>query len=143
MKPEITALAAYRLEQADEALKSTQILIDHTQYRSAVNRAYYAMFYGVLALLAISESQASKHSGAISLFDRDFVKTGKFDKAFSRWLHEAFELRQESDYQELVAVSGEEAQTVLEHARLFVAGVKTLVTQQLSAAETDTPGAGD
>ena len=42
----------YRLEQADESLKSTHILIEHGQYRSAVNRAYYAMFYGVLALLS-------------------------------------------------------------------------------------------
>ena len=136
MKPEITALVGYRLEQADESLESTQILIVHKQYRSAVNRAYYAMFYGVLALLAVSDYQTSKHSGAISLFDRDFVKTGKFDKAFSRWLHEAFELRQESDYQELVTVSGEQAQEVLEHARLFVAGVKTQLNPQLSAAET-------
>ncbi|GAK57586.1 putative toxin-antitoxin system, antitoxin component [Candidatus Vecturithrix granuli] len=121
MKPEIRALVTYRLEQADEALEAAHILIEHGQYRSAVNRAYYAMFYSVLSLLVVSDSQTSKHSGAISLFDRDFVKTGTFDKAFSRWLHEAFELRQESDYQELVGVSGAQAQDVLEHARLFVA----------------------
>ena len=137
MKPEIATLATYRLEQADESLKSTQILIEHGQYRSAVNRAYYAMFYGVLALLAVSDNQTSKHSGVISLFDRDFVKTGKFDKAFSRWLHDAFELRQESDYQELVTVSCEQAQTMLEHAQTFVAGVKEQLQQTMATDEDE------
>ncbi len=132
MKPEITALVTYRLEQADEALESAQILIDHGQYRSSVNRAYYAMFYGVLALLAVSGSQTSKHSGAMSLFDRDFVKTGKFDKAFSRWLHAAFDLRQEADYQELVTVSADTAEETLEHARTFVAGVKGQLTDLIT-----------
>ena len=124
MKPEIAALVAYRLEQADEALESTRILVEHGQFRSAVNRAYYAMFYGVLALLSVSDSQTSKHSGAISLFDREFVRTGKFDKNFSRWLHDAFELRQESDYQELLPISPDQVQKISEHARMFVAGVK-------------------
>ena len=137
MKPEMAALVAYRLEQADEALESTRILIEHGQSRSAVNLAYYAMFYGVLALLSVSDLQTSKHSGAISLFDREFIKTGKFDKHFSRWLHEAFDLRQQADYQELVTVSREQAQTMLDHARLFVAGVKAHF-QEMTADEHPT-----
>jgi uncharacterized protein (UPF0332 family) len=39
----------------------------------------------------------SKHSGAVALFDGQFVKTELFGKDFSRWLHEAFDLRQRSD----------------------------------------------
>ena len=135
MKLEIQALVRYRLEQADEALDATQILIEHAQYRSAVNRAYYAMFYGVLSLLVTSDSQTSKHAGAISLFDRDFVRTGAFDKAFSRWLHDAFELRQESDYQELVPVSAAQAQEVWEHAQAFVAGVKAQLDRMMAEDE--------
>jgi uncharacterized protein (UPF0332 family) len=38
-----------------------------------MNRLYYAMFYAVLALLQEKEMGTSKHSGAIALFDREFV----------------------------------------------------------------------
>lgn len=48
--------------------------------RSVMNRLYYAMFYAVLALLQEKEMGTSKHSGAIALFDREFVKTGTFPK---------------------------------------------------------------
>ncbi len=34
------------------------------------------MFYAVLALLVPGKKETSKHSGAIALFDRDFVKQG-------------------------------------------------------------------
>lgn len=137
MTAEMQALISYRIEQADETLDSAQSLLERGNYRSVVNRAYYAMFYDVLALLAPTKQQTSRHAWVMTLFDRDFVKIGVFSKDFSHWLHEAFNLRQRSDYQELFTVPVEEAQTVLEHARLFVAGVKTQITFQLSAAETE------
>ena len=135
MTTEMQALINYRLEQAEEALDSAQSLLERGNYRSVINRAYYAMFYAVLALLAPTKQQTSKHAWVMTLFDRDFVKMGMFSKDFSHWLHQAFNLRQRSDYQELFTVPVEEAHTVLEHARLFAAGVKTHITHQLSATE--------
>jgi len=120
----IQALVVYRLEQADESLDAARILLDKTLERSAVNRAYYAMFYAVLALLATRKRETSKHGGAIALFDKEFVKPGTFTKDFSRWLHDAFELRQRSDYVRDFKVTREEAEATLEHAVSFVEGVK-------------------
>jgi uncharacterized protein (UPF0332 family) len=62
-----------------------------------MNRLYYAMFYAVLALLQAKHLGTSKHSGAIALFDREFVKTGIFPKELSMALHRAFALRQKGD----------------------------------------------
>ena len=39
-----SALVAYRLEQADEALRVGKMVLREGIYRTAVNRAYYAMF---------------------------------------------------------------------------------------------------
>ena len=71
----IQALVVYRLEQADESLDAARILLDKTLDRSAINRAYYAMFYAVLALLATRKRETSKHGGAISLFDNCLLYT--------------------------------------------------------------------
>ena len=98
MTENIQALVACRLEQADESIEAARTLLDKKLLRPSVNRAYYAMFYAVLALLARGKKETSKHSGVIALFDRDFVKQGIFKKDCSRWLHDAFDLRQRSDY---------------------------------------------
>jgi uncharacterized protein (UPF0332 family) len=74
----------------DDALNATRILLAQHSVRAAVNRAYYAMFYAVLALLAQRRQETSKHAGAISLFDREFVKPGVFPRELSQWLHHAF-----------------------------------------------------
>ncbi len=131
MTENIKALVAYRLEQADESLEAARTLLDKRLIRPSLNRAYYAMFYAVLALLAREKQETSKHSGAIALFDRDFVKQGIFKKDFSRWLHDAFDLRQRSVYAAEYHVSGEEAEKTLKNAESFVDEVKKVLSKEM------------
>jgi uncharacterized protein (UPF0332 family) len=95
------------------------------QLRGAVNRAYYAMFYALLGLLATKQLGTSKHSAAISLFDREFVKTGLLPRELSRALHLAFERRQSHDYGEMVPITQEIAAANLADARTFVAAIES------------------
>jgi uncharacterized protein (UPF0332 family) len=97
---------------------------------SAVSRSYYAMFYSVLALLVKEGIRISKHTGAVSVFNREFVKKGLFDKELSLWLQEAFDLRQRADYRELFTVSPERAEQVLSQARTFVAEIRTAIRKE-------------
>lgn len=129
MTENIKALLTYRLEQADESLEATRTLLAKRLTRPAVNRAYYAMFYAVLALLSVEKKETSKHSGAIALFDRDYVKSGVFKKDFSRWLHNAFDLRQRSDYAAEYQVSMEEAEEALNNAELFVKEIQKYLSE--------------
>jgi uncharacterized protein (UPF0332 family) len=131
MNKERDALVAYRLGQAEEALESARILLDHEKFPSSVSRSYYAMFYAVLALLARENHRVSKHSAAIAVFNREFVKKGIFDKDLSRWLQEAFDLRQRSDYREMFSVTGERAGSVLERAGSFLEKIKKQINLTL------------
>ena len=106
MKEDILALIKYRLEEAENSIKEAEVLLKECMsLRSVMNRLYYAMFYAVLALLQEKELGTSKHYGAISLFDREFIKSGIFDKELSKTLHRAFELRQKGDYLEQAEVT--------------------------------------
>ncbi len=58
------------------------------------------MFYATLALTVFRSETVSKHSGVISFFDKEFVRTGVFPKEYSRMLHFAFDRRQSYDYGE-------------------------------------------
>ena len=131
-KENTLALVRYRLEQADDAVRAAQVLLDQHLPRDAVNRAYYGMFYGVLALLVTKQLGTSKHQGAISLFDREFVRAGVFDRELSSWLHKAFDMRLSADYAERVAIPQEEAQNALQQAETFVSRVKTYLSRALN-----------
>jgi uncharacterized protein (UPF0332 family) len=120
----IDALVRYRLEQADEALAAAVLNLTNGLHRSAVNRAYYAMFYAVLALLAGRQSETSRHSGAISQFDQLYVKPALLPKDFSRWLHDAFLNRQAADYGSELKLSHEDIEVLVAHARDFLAGIR-------------------
>lgn len=112
----------FRLKEAEESLKDAELLLQNKSYRSSVNRSYYSMFYGILALINITGISISKHTGVISHFDKEFVKTGIFSKEFSKSLHSAFELRQESDYLDMKEVTLEETEAILLSAKsLFFA----------------------
>lgn len=117
---QLSQLIALRVQQAQQALRSAAILLDSNDIQGSVNRSYYAMFYVLSALLETRQLATSKHSGAIGLFDREFVKTGDFDKALSRRLHRAFEFRQASDYSPTVTVSYEQASELQQDAIEFV-----------------------
>ncbi len=92
--------------------------------RSVMNRLYYALFYAVLALLQEKQLGTAKHIGAISLFDREYIKTGSFGKELSKTLHRAFELRQKGDYMEQAEVTQNDIDEMTLKARDFVNKVK-------------------
>jgi uncharacterized protein len=73
-----------------------------------------------LALLQTKQLGTSKHSGAISLFDREFVKPGIFPRELSKALHRAFELRQKGDYLEDAEITDSDIEELRPLAEEFV-----------------------
>ncbi|MFH0794944.1 MAG: HEPN domain-containing protein [bacterium] len=128
----LRALVRYRVEQAHDAIRAGELALKEALYRDALNRFYYAMFYGVLALLATRKMETSKHKGAISLFDKEFVNRGLLSKDLSAWLHDAFERRMKGDYKEFATATREESEKLLTHAEEFVAQVKAHLAEYLS-----------
>ncbi len=120
----IEQLVRYRLTQARESLEEGRILSRGSFWRGAINRAYYAMFYSVLALAVYRQEVTTKHSGAIAFFDREFVKNGIFPKELSKSLHLAFQRRQENDYGEAFEASEEEAQSCINDAQAFITAIE-------------------
>ncbi|MEO5358959.1 MAG: HEPN domain-containing protein [Nitrospirota bacterium] len=125
MNDEILLLVKYRLEQADDCLKEALLLQkEGMNNRAILNRLYYALFYSVLALLQTKQMGTSKHSGAIALFDKEFIKTNVFDKSMSKILHRVFELRQKGDYVEYADILDEDVLELFPQVENFVNSVK-------------------
>lgn len=79
-------LMDYRLNMARERLHSSKVLLDDGSYKDSIGRSYYAMFTSVRALLALDGQDFSKHAGVIAYFQKEYVKTGLFDKKFSKYI---------------------------------------------------------
>ena len=76
----------YRLKMAKERLHSSKVLLDDGRYKDSIGRSYYAIFTSVRALLAMEGQDFSKHAGVIAYFQKEFIKTGKFDKKYSKYI---------------------------------------------------------
>lgn len=79
MNNKVSILAKYRLSRARETFDDGLKLLKGGSLKSAINRFYYSAFYAARALLATRELDSPRHSGVISLFNKNFVKTGKID----------------------------------------------------------------
>lgn len=126
------ALYAYRLAQAEETLlDAKKMLQNNLSPRSIINRAYYAMFYAVLALFLKADInlKTSKHTGVISIFDKEFVHTGKIDKYYSKIFHKTFDARQVGDYKEFVELSPEDAAEFVKFAEEFLESIKNTMNK--------------
>jgi uncharacterized protein (UPF0332 family) len=94
-------LVTYRLARAKESLEDAQLLAEKARWNAAINRLYYAAFYGVSALLIHSQLNANTHAGARSQFSEHFIKTGIFAKNHGTLYSQLFSWRQKGDYDDL------------------------------------------
>lgn len=117
-------LMQYRLEMADERLHSAKILLEDESFKDSIGRSYYAMFTSVRALLALEGQDFSKHSGVIAYFQKEYIKTGKFDKKYSKYISQAFQIRNNTDYADFFIVSQQDAALQYEKADEFLRVIK-------------------
>lgn len=114
------ALMKYRLDMARERLTSAKVLLNVGSYKDSIGRSYYAMFTAVRAILAMEGLDFSKHTGVIAHFQKEYIKTGKFDKKYSKYISQAFQIRNNTDYADFFIVSMQDAKEQCEKAEEFL-----------------------
>jgi uncharacterized protein (UPF0332 family) len=117
-------LAAFRLQQARECLQTAEVDIAAGLFKAAANRSYYCVFHAMRAVLALDRFDSKKHSGVISTFRKNYVKTGVFTADISDIIKTAFEVRNNSDYQDFYLISKDEVAAQIENAKTFLAAVE-------------------
>ena len=78
---------------SNDDLETAQLLCDCGRYRSAISRAYYAMFYMTQYLLLSEELDTSTHKGVLKMLSLHFAKTGKIAPNVADLLREAYDAR--------------------------------------------------
>ncbi|MBC7346665.1 MAG: HEPN domain-containing protein [Clostridia bacterium] len=122
-------LSRWRLEKAEQTFREGKQLLEAGSYNGAINRFYYAAFHAARALLATKRLDSAKHSGIISLFNREFVKPGLISEEASTTLSALFSLRAEADYDDFKSFGLEEAERAKEAARSLIEEVRELLSR--------------
>ncbi len=125
-----TELAKVRLDRAKELLEEAEQLYDKGFYKSANNRAFYAMEKAVNALLATEKVTSATHSGVLKQFNFLFIHNG--DGTFTREdygkVAQAETIRSSSDYDDFYIASKSETEDQIKNAVYIVRKVDQYIT---------------
>lgn len=91
-------LAGYRLERAREMLSASENNLEIGEYKTSLNRSYYAVFHAMRSANALKGFDSSKHSGVIAFFTKEYLKTELLDRSLSFVIKASSLCREKSDY---------------------------------------------
>ena len=119
--PDITKvdLSRYRFQKAEEMLLSSRRDMEAEDYASANNRAYYAIFHAMRAVLALDGEDFKKHSAVIARFTLNYLKPEILPREYSKLISNASLIRNRSDYEDFYICSVEDTKTLFSGAEAF------------------------
>lgn len=123
MEGSLKELACYRMERAREMLSASEDNLHMGQYRTSLNRSYYAIFHAMRAANILERFDSSKHSGVIAFFNKTYLKENRLDRRLAQIIKESSYLWEKSDYDDFYIASKAEAELQLKNANVFIEAV--------------------
>lgn len=124
-------ISELQFKRALEMLNIVPDLIELGAYNTAINRAYYAVFHSMKAIEVFDEYDSKKHSGVISFFRKNYIKTGIFDSELSDIIKALQMQREDSDYNIIAEFNIDDAKDAYEKAKLFVTTVEKYLNEKI------------
>ena len=118
------ALSKYRLEQAEQCMKTAELILEYGDFKGAANRSYYAIYHSIRSVIALDGKEFVKHSGNNTYFRSEYIKTGIFDVEMSDIITSAFTVRNASDYDDFFIIAKEDAILQVKQAKQFYTAVR-------------------
>lgn len=127
MEGSLKELAKYRIARAKEMLSASEGNLEIGQYKTSLNRSYYAVFHAMRSANVLKSFDSSKHSGVIAFFTKEYLKTEILDRNLAVIIKDSSFCREKSDYDDFYVAGREEAEEQLENAKYFVQKIEEYV----------------
>lgn len=130
--PDITKvdLSRYRFQKAEEMLASAKRDMEAGDFASANNRAYYAIFHAMRAVLALDGEDFKKHSAVIARFTLNYLKPEILPREYSKLISNASLIRNRSDYEDFYICSVADTNTLFSGAVTFCKDIGKYLEQR-------------
>lgn len=119
------------IKKSHRALETARSNFGINDYEAASSKAYYAVFHIMQAALLLKGLTYSKHSGVISGFSKEFIKTGIFPKEFSNKVRTLSKDREISDYSYSLTIEEQQAQEDIEAAEEIIEAVEVYLREKI------------
>lgn len=120
-------IVSLQLQKALKNLDQADNLCSMEYWDLAANRYYYACYHAIQALLIDSGLSCHTHAGLIASFGMHFVRTGKVDVSYGRFVSRLEQLRERSDYNCNYDVSEDEVMTMKEPTHQLISKIHDLL----------------
>ncbi|MDD3013803.1 MAG: HEPN domain-containing protein [Candidatus Gastranaerophilales bacterium] len=131
MKQHKGIMVKVAIEKAEDALKSSNENIDINLYTSQ-NRAYYAVFYIVMALAYLDDFVTKSHHKLMGQFNKRYIYEQKvFDKYLIEIYTNLIKKRESADYDFTYKLTKDKVLKDIESAKTFINSVKPYVLKKL------------
>ena len=118
-------LSKYRMEQGKNYVHVAKKLFDDKEYKSSINRAYYAVYHSIRAIFALDEIDFKTHKSVINNFNINYVRTNIFPEDVASKVGRLKYIRESSDYNDFFVISRNDAFTHLESAEYIIPLIET------------------
>ena len=125
-------LSAYRITEADDSLKVADHCLKEGLYKNSINRSYYASFYAIKAVLALSTVDFKHHKDVMGYFNKEYVAKDLFPREIGRKLGTLQRLREKSNYDDFYIASREKAEEQFQTAELVISSVKEYLSSKFA-----------
>jgi uncharacterized protein (UPF0332 family) len=118
-----------QIAKAKEKLQAASTLLKEDFIDDTISRAYYAIFHAASAVLLSEGINVESHSALKTMFGLHFIKSGKIDKKYAKYLSKLKDERENGDYDIFTSFEREDAEEAIEEARAFVEAMKEFLTK--------------
>lgn len=126
----VTSFAKYRLQRAKEDLVDAEMSYKNSRYLNANNRAYYAIFHAIRAVLALERVDFKKHKDVLAYFNQYYIKTEIFPKIMGKKIAQARKIREDSDYDDEFEPTDEQTKMQIETAKELIKLVEEYISEK-------------
>lgn len=127
MEGSLNELAKYRMERAKEMLEAARENLRIGQYKTSLNRSYYAIFHAMRAANILKGFDSSKHSGVIAFFNKEYLKENILDRNLAVIIKNSSFLREKSDYDDFYVAAKKDVERQLEGDVTFLHAVEGMI----------------
>ena len=124
-------LSNYRITEADDSLKVAAHCLKEGLYKDSINRSYYAAFYAVKAVLALSTVDFKRHKDVMGYFNKEYVAKEVFPREIGRKLGTLQRVREKSDYDDFYIATREEAEEQIETGKQLLELIEEYIKRKL------------
>ncbi len=135
------SLVKVRIKRSKELLEEAVELLEKGSYKSANNRAFYAMEKSIKALLAMKQIEVTTHNGGLKQFNYAFIYKGDgtFKPEDYQKIAGAEQIRNASDYDDFYIASKEETRQLVENTKYIVNKIEKYIVDRIYTGESIFP----